>query len=78
MVSSPTLNSFKHIAHIGFDQTKGAIETSKNLDQTYQDALADLRIRTVSDVAEKVILEQDFLQSFWKDPKEPNHPTSIR
>ena len=35
MVSSPTLNSFKHIAHIRFNQTKEDIEASKNLNPTY-------------------------------------------
>lgn len=52
-VSSPTPNSFKHIAHIGFDQTKGDIEASKNLDPTYRDALAGLQIRIGSDVTDK-------------------------
>jgi len=78
MVSPPALNSFKHIAHIGFDQTKGTIEASKNLDQTYRDVLADLRIQTASDVTEKVIFEHDLFQSFWKGSKEPNQPTSTR
>jgi len=72
------MDSFKHIAHIGFDQTEGAIEASKNLDQTYRDVLADLRIQTASDVTEKVIFEHNFLPSCWKGSKEPNQPTGTR
>jgi Wiskott-Aldrich syndrome protein len=68
VVSSPTPSSFKHVAHIGFNQTSGVIETSKNLDLAFQDILAELRKQTGCEVTENVALEQlDSLQGFWND-----------
>ncbi len=68
MISSPTPDSFKHIAHIGFNQANGVIETSKNLDPSFREILADLQVQTGNTVAESVVLEHlDFVQGFWKD-----------
>lgn len=68
MISSPTPDSFKHLAHIGLNQTNGTIETSKDLDPSFREILADLRMQTGSNVTESVVLEHlDFIQGFWKD-----------
>ena len=68
VISSPTPDSFKHIAHIGFNRTNGVIETSQNLDPSFQEILAELQVQTGSTVTESVVLEHlDFVQGFWKD-----------
>ncbi|KAF9453318.1 hypothetical protein P691DRAFT_658805 [Macrolepiota fuliginosa MF-IS2] len=67
-ISSPAPDSFRHVAHIGFNHTSGALETSKNLDPSFREILADLQMQTGSNVTESVVLEHlDFVQGFWKD-----------
>ncbi|KXN88435.1 hypothetical protein AN958_07341 [Leucoagaricus sp. SymC.cos] len=67
-ISSPAPQSFKHVAHIGFNKNTGAIETSKNLGPAFREIMADLQRQTGSYVSEAVVLEHlDFVQDFWKD-----------
>ncbi|KAI8970896.1 hypothetical protein BD414DRAFT_390602, partial [Trametes punicea] len=63
MISGPTVGSFKHVAHMGYDPEKGF--TSTNIDPSWQTFLSDLEGHGVS----REVLERDmeFIKDFVRD-----------
>lgn len=63
LISSPTPNSFKHVAHIGVNK-EGLFETTKDLGDHWNAMLTDLQGHGVSEAV--VLQHSDFVEGFWK------------
>ncbi|KAI0717932.1 hypothetical protein C8Q72DRAFT_983114, partial [Fomitopsis betulina] len=63
MISGPTVGSFKHVAHMGYDAEKGF--TSNNVDPTWTNFLQQLESQGIA--RELIDRDMDFIKDFVRD-----------
>ncbi|KIJ62262.1 hypothetical protein HYDPIDRAFT_30526, partial [Hydnomerulius pinastri MD-312] len=74
MISGPTAGSFKHVAHMGFDEEKGF--TSTNVDPSWLAFLDGLKSQGVSD--DLIKENMDFIKGFIRDAQQAEQTVVVK